>query len=247
MAKERLVWEGHRQRLRQRMEREGWDALRPHEMVELVLNHAVPRQNLSDVARALVARFGSVGGVFSASREKLMSVEGMTKTLAEWVGLTGELMRAYYDLQAEGDLRLSCYQEVLAFLKPRIPEAVGEPTLWAIYADFDFNLITYTDFGPVSDCFEAPVARRLLSEAISTGARYAYLVRLADGHPTVPDEAALSRLEALAATLRAADIELVDFVLAGQGDFLSLRAEGRLRDEGASVGLLALREDYLRR
>ena len=59
MSKPRLVWEGHRQRLRQRMEREGWDALRPHEMVELVLNHAVPRQNLSDLARALVERFGS--------------------------------------------------------------------------------------------------------------------------------------------------------------------------------------------
>ena len=47
----RPLWEGHRQRLRQRVEREGWDALRPHEMVELVLNRAVPRQNLSDVAR----------------------------------------------------------------------------------------------------------------------------------------------------------------------------------------------------
>ena len=105
------------------MEREGWDALRPHEKVELVLNYAVPRQNLSDVARALVARFGSVGGVFSADREQLLAVEGMTDTLAEWVEITGGLMRAYYDIHAESDQGLSCFQEVLAFLKPRLAGA----------------------------------------------------------------------------------------------------------------------------
>ena len=37
-----------------RMELEGWDALKPHEMVELVLYHAVPRQDFSDAARALI-------------------------------------------------------------------------------------------------------------------------------------------------------------------------------------------------
>ena len=41
------------------MEREGWDALKPHEMVELALYPAVPRQDLTDIARLLVDRFGS--------------------------------------------------------------------------------------------------------------------------------------------------------------------------------------------
>ena len=177
MSKPRLVWEGHRQRLRQRMEREGWDALRPHEMVELVLNYAVPRQNLSDVARALVERFGSVGGVFAADRAALLAVEGMTETLAEWVCLTGELMRAYHDLQAETDLRLSCYQEVLAFLKPRLAGRTDAPGLWAAYVDFDFNLITYTDFGRLDDCWDAAVARRVLVEAVNSQARYVCLMR----------------------------------------------------------------------
>ena len=244
MSKPRLVWEGHRQRLRQRMEREGWDALRPHEMVELVLNHAVPRQNLSDLARALVERFGSVGGVFAADRAALLAVEGMTETLAEWVCLTGELMRAYHDLQAETDLRLSCYQEVLAFLKPRLAGRT-EAGLWALYADFDFNFITYTDFGAVSDCFDAPVARRLLAEAVGLGARYAYLVRLTGGAPALPAEGELARLQALAETLRAADVVLVDYVLAGRDAFLSLRVEGRLWEEAEGERTAALREEYL--
>ena len=82
MASGRPLWEGHRERLRRRMEREGWDALRPHEMVELVLYHAVPRQDLSDISRVLVDRFGSVGGVFRASREELLAVDGVTPTVS---------------------------------------------------------------------------------------------------------------------------------------------------------------------
>ena len=237
----RPVWEGHRRRLRQRMEREGWETLRPHEMVELVLNHAVPRQNLSDIARALVARFGSVGGVFAADREALLSVEGMTPRLAEWVGLTGEVMRAYYDLHAESDVRLSCYQEVLTFLK-RGPEA--GPGLRALYADFDFNLMTYTDFGNPQDIRDAAAARQVMVEAINAGARYVYfVVRTADA-PRMPDAGELARLQAVAATLRAADIDLVDCVLTDGRDFVSMRLCGGFGAEEGDARALALRESY---
>ncbi len=239
----RPVWEGHRKRLRQRMEREGWDALRPHEMVELVLNYAVPRQNLSDVARALVARFGSVGGVFSADREQLLAVEGMTQTLAEWVEITGGLMRAYYDIHAESDQRLSCFQEVLAFLKPRLADA-AVPGLWALYADFDFNLITYSDFGSPDDCWNGTVARRMMVEAINSGARYVYLVRFVDEAPLSLPEGDLTRLQALSETLRAADIDLVDCVLCDGREVASLRLVGRLKVEEGDARMLALREQY---
>ena len=245
MPKERLLWEGHRKRLRRRVRVEGWDALRPHEKVELVLNHAVPRQNLSDVARALVTRFGSVGGVFAADREALLSVPGMTERLAEWVVITGDLMRAYYDLHDETDIRLSCYQELLAFLR-RKAGAADAPGLWALYADLDFNLITYTDFGAPEDCWDAAIAREMLVEAIGTGARYVYLVRFSDGAPQLPDEFELARLQALANTFRAADLELVDCVFAGRGAFASLRAAGLLQGDVPDGRAEALREAYLR-
>lgn len=239
----RPLWEGHRQRLRQRVEREGWDALRPHEMVELVLNRAVPRQNLSDVARALVGRFGSAGGVFSASREALGAVEGMTPRLAEWVAHTGELIRAYYDLHAESDPRLSCYQEVAAFLKPRLGEG-PRPGLWAAYVDFDFNLITYTDFGVLDDCWDAAVARRLLVEAINAGARYVCLVRFTDQSPPSLSEEEGLRLNAIVETLRAAEIDLVDCVVTDGADIRSLRLSGRIAADESDPRQMELHENY---
>lgn len=241
----RPIWEGHRQRLRQRMERDGWDALRPHEMVELVLNYAVPRQNLSDIARALVDRFGSVGGVFGADFDQLMAVEGMTRTLAQWVGITGDLVRAYYDLHAEDDIPLSCFQEVADFVRTRL-EGANAPALWAVYADFDFNLITFTDYGDVREWWEADRVRGIMVEAIHSGARYVYLVRLTGDGPMAMDDVELARLEAISSTLRAADIDLMDCVLAGPAGIYSLRRQGKLKVDRANERQLALHEGYLK-
>lgn len=243
MPRESLPGEGHRHRLRHRAETEGWDALRPAEMVELVLTFAVPRQDLSDVADALIRRFGSVGDVFTAEMDALLAVEGMTPRLAEWVTITGDLMRAYSDLDLETDIRLSCYQEVLDFLAGRLER--GATGLWALYADMDFNLITYSDFGPAKNCWAPAIARRMFIEAIDSGARYVYLVRLLGDAPPRLSDGELARLEALANTFQAADFDLVDCVLVGRGAFASLRAAGYLMGEATSGRAAALREAYL--
>jgi len=239
----RPLWEGHRERLRQRMEREGWDSLKPYEMLELVLYHAVPRQDLSNVARLLVDRFGSVGGVFAAPREQLLAVPGMTPVLAEWIVITSDLMRAYRDLHAVSDIRLSCYQEVLAFLEPRIdPES--RAGLWVLYADFNFNLITFTDLWEAGQWWDAANARRMMMEAIGNGARYVYLVIWVDGAPAGMNREEASRLESIASVLRAADLDLVDCVLVGREGVYSMNINGKMKNIRAQSGCLALHERY---
>lgn len=239
----KLLWEGHRERLRRRMEREGWDALKPHEMVELALYHAVPRQDLSDVSRLLVDRFGTVGGVFAASRAQLESVPGVTSALAEWIRLTGELIFAYQSLQNEEDIRLGCYQEVTDFLKPRMGR-LGPSELWVLYADFRFNLITYTEIAGGPAWWDAANVRRMMAEAIGNGARYVYLVLAREdaSEGMAPGES--DRLAAIAATLRSADLDLVDCLLAGGGAFYSMNIHGKLTSIQPDFPHTALHERY---
>lgn len=239
----RPLWEGHRARLRQRMEREGWEALKPYEMVELVLYHAVPRQDLSDIARLLVDRFGSVGGVFSASPEQLSAVEGMTPALTEWIGLTGELIRAYRDLYAQDDIGLGSYKQVLAFLKPRLGEW-EEADLWVLYADFNYNLITYGGFSGASAWWDADNARRLLIEAIGNGARYVYLVLRRENAFAGMSEEETERLNSIAAALRVADMDLVDCLLADGNELYSMNIHGKMETIRAESGCMELHERY---
>ena len=71
--KERESWEGHRDRLRTRAVSEGFDALRENQMIELLLCYAVPRADVSDVAKALIDRFG---GDSQAFRERMIGLSG---------------------------------------------------------------------------------------------------------------------------------------------------------------------------
>ena len=237
------LWEGHRERLRQRMEREGWHALKPYEMLELVLFHAVPRQDLSDVSRLLVDRFGSVGGVFGASRDQLLAVEGVTAGLAEWIALTAELMRAYCDLQGEEDTRLGCYQEVRAFLEKRM-KAWQEAGFWVLYADFSFHLITYSGMDGAAEWWDAANARRMMAEAIGNGARYVYMVLYTAEAPRGIGAQDMERLEAIAVTLRAADLDLVDCLLVGGGEIYSSNIHGKMNAIRAESGCMQLHEHY---
>ena len=62
---------GHRGRLRKRLIEGGTDALLDHELIEYLLALAIPRRDTKPQARALLAEFGSLGGVFTADAESL--------------------------------------------------------------------------------------------------------------------------------------------------------------------------------
>ena len=237
------LWEGHRNRLRLRLEREGWDALKPYEMVEIVLCHAMPRQDLSPVSRLLVDRFGSVGGVFRASREELVSIPGVSSGIAEWITLTGALISAYRQMHNISDIRLDCCHQVTAFLKPLLPQK-QKTGMWVIYSDFNFNLITITDLQETDVWWEAENTRRMVMDAIGHDARFVYVVLWQDRPDQGMNDIEASRLNAIASVLCAAELDLVDCLLVNGTEIYSMRVHGHMNSFRATAAGGSLRETY---
>ena len=77
--------QGHRERLRARLEAEGADALSDQTLVELLLTYAIPRQDTEGTAYALLQRFHTLEGILSASDEELLSVDGVGKHALEFL------------------------------------------------------------------------------------------------------------------------------------------------------------------
>ena len=73
---------GHRQRLRERALAGGLAALPDYEVLELFLFRSIPQGDLKPLAKQLLARFGSLGGVLGATAEELRTVKGVGESLA---------------------------------------------------------------------------------------------------------------------------------------------------------------------
>jgi DNA repair protein RadC len=65
---------GHRERLRTRAAAAGLEALPDYEALELFLFRSIPQRDVKPLAKALIARFGSLAAVLAASAEDLQSV-----------------------------------------------------------------------------------------------------------------------------------------------------------------------------
>jgi DNA repair protein RadC len=79
---ERPHYAGHRERLRERALAGGLAALPDYELLELFLFRSIPKKDVKPLAKQLLARFGSLGGVLGATAEELRTVKGVGEALA---------------------------------------------------------------------------------------------------------------------------------------------------------------------
>lgn len=82
---------GHRSRLKQRLKKDS-RALADYEILELLLSYANPRRDAKPLAKALIARFGTLRGVYQARMSELSSVDGFGEGLEAFWTLWREFL-----------------------------------------------------------------------------------------------------------------------------------------------------------
>jgi DNA repair protein RadC len=68
---------GHRDRVRDRLEKVGAENFTDAELLEAVLHLALPRKDTKPLAKTLLATFGSFSAVLAAPRERLVEINGL--------------------------------------------------------------------------------------------------------------------------------------------------------------------------
>jgi DNA repair protein RadC len=108
---------GHRQRLRERFMKGGADALPDYELLELVLYGALLRRDTKELAKRLIARFGSFAEVINAPEARLEEVKGVGEAVIAEL----KLVRAAALRLMQGELMgrpvLSSWAEVLHYCR----------------------------------------------------------------------------------------------------------------------------------
>ena len=75
-------YHGHRERLRAKYRDNGDAALADYELLELLMFRLIPRRDTKPIAKALIARFGTLGGVLGAPVGLLQEVKGVGEAVA---------------------------------------------------------------------------------------------------------------------------------------------------------------------
>ncbi len=109
-------YKGHRQRLRLRFLKGGKDSLADYELLELILFMAIPQRDVKPLAKSLLTRFGSLGGVLHAPNSELESYglsENSITTLKVIEAASFELLKS--DIMRKPIL--NSWSKVLDYLK----------------------------------------------------------------------------------------------------------------------------------
>ena len=89
---DKLIHKGHRQRMRHKFSEFGARFFDTYELLEMLLYYTVPVKDTNPIAKMLLARFGSLDGVFSASEAELTEVDGIGAASAKMIKTISEFM-----------------------------------------------------------------------------------------------------------------------------------------------------------
>lgn len=107
--------EKHKYRLRKKFLENEY--LYEHELLELVLSYCIVRGNTNDLAHRLINAFGSLHGVFEASVQDLMLIDGVGERCATFLKMQNELLRAYFESKYKPDSKVYSPDNIIPYLK----------------------------------------------------------------------------------------------------------------------------------
>lgn len=218
---------GHRARLRKRLLDGGEGALADHEIIEYLLTTAIPRRDTKPLARSLLARFGSLAGVFNANSAAIIQHPGMGETSAAAIRIVALAARRLARQQISEQPILSTWQELISYLTIDMAHLNVE-RVRALYLDTKFRLIRDEHLGDGS-LDEATIhPREVIRKALDLGAASMILVHNHPSGSPEPSKADVHMTKRIAEAAHHLGMDLHDHVVIGREGHVSFRQRGLL-------------------
>ena len=108
-------------RLRDRFRKEGCDLdhFEPHNTLELLLFYCAPQKDTNELAHLLMDEFGSISGVFDASYEELIKVNGVGEYTATFLKMIPALFRVYEQDRVKDEVVLDSAEKAGRYFVPK--------------------------------------------------------------------------------------------------------------------------------
>ena len=218
---------GHRDRLRARARSAGVDALPDYELLELFLFRSIPRRDTKPLAKALLAKFGSLTAICAAPVEALTAVPG----LGEAAALDLKLLQSVTDRLAKAPVTrrpvISSWSALLDYVRIAMANAPREQ-FRVLFLDRKNQLLAdeVMNHGTVD---HAPVyPREVMRRALELSASAVILVHNHPSGDPTPSSADVEMTRQVVEAARTLRIAVHDHLVVGRDGVASFKALGLL-------------------
>ena len=214
---------GHRDRLRERFRNsDAGDDFADYELLELILFRLIPRADTKPIAKALLARFGSLSQVLGAPLHLLREVKGVGPAVAldlKIVAATGRRM-------ARGEIRthelLSSWSQVLDYCRAAM--AFEEREQFRILFLDKKNALIADEVQQTGTVDHTPVyPREVIRRALELSSTAIILVHNHPSGDPTPSRADIEMTKTIIETGKQLGISVHDHIIIGKKGFASMK------------------------
>jgi len=216
---------GHRERLRERALRGGLSAMPDYEILEILLFRTFGRGDVKPTAKALLARFGSLAGVVSASVAELKTVAGVGEAAALDLKLLHEAtLRIAREPVAKRTV-ISSWSALVAYVRVALAHEAREQ-FRVLFLDKKNQLIADEALGH-GTVDHAPVyPREVMRRALELSASAVILVHNHPSGDPTPSSADIEMTRQIIEAGRALRIAVHDHLVVGRDGVASFKTLG---------------------
>lgn len=217
------LYSGHRQRLRDRFRKGGADALPDYELLELVLFRAIPRRDTKDLAKKLLARFGSFAEVVNAPDPRLREIEGVGEAVVTELKLVRAAALRLMRTEIGSGTVLSSWTQVLDYL--RAAQGFEQREQFRIlFLDKRNGLIADEVQGQGTVDHTPVYVREVVKRALELASTAIILVHNHPSGDPTPSRADIDMTRMIVDAGRPLGVAVHDHVIVGRGGHASFRA-----------------------
>lgn len=218
------VHDGHRDRMRKRIELYGIESLEDHEVLEYLLYAVVPRKDTNELAHTILADFGSLANVFDQSIERLQKVKGVTYNMAIFLNSLSGVSRRYYSKNID-NVYTNNLEDCLKLMRP-IMDTLTREEIHMLLSNSEGKLLkrVVLNKGVVNESFCN--IREIADIALKNNASKVVIVHNHPSNNATPSVADMGLTEQLYLALTMLGIVLDDHIIIAKNSYFSFKGSG---------------------
>lgn len=228
-AKPKNIHAGHRERMRNRFLNNGINVFDDYQALEFLMFYVHKRKDTNELGHALIDEFKTLEGVFSASYEDLLTVDGIGSAGAMLINFIGQLRnKIVYDSMTTERIKLDSTVAIAHYCMDCLRHLSYERLIMLCIND-NRELISRDIISEGVVNATAVNTRRILELALRRNASGIILSHNHPGGNSHPSNNDIIFTNTIIDSLSGMNISVIDHIICGESDFCSTFERGFLK------------------